>query len=183
MQKVSVKVNKKRKKIIKVRPTCEYPCQWDDLIDSRKKVIATIYTFEEGGKDKLKPGITKGKDGIYDIVVYAKEINNEVVKNALKDLEKITEKRYIFEGTPSCEDEIIAYAERLMKPLKKYGNPKEGYDFSTATTAKQKVEVISIWIGEILYEALTYKDIEAVKSLTKTIGAEIEELIKYKKKF
>jgi len=176
-------VNKKSKKIIKVIPTCEYPCQWDDLIDSRKKVIATIYAFEEGGKDKLKAGITKGKDGIYDIVVYTKEINNEVVKNALKDLEKITEKRYIFEGTPSCEDEIIAYAERLMNLLKKYGNPKEGYDFSTATTAKQKAEVISIWIGEILYEALTYKDIEAVKSLTKTIGAEIEELIKYKKKF
>jgi len=183
MQKVSVKVSKKRKKIIKVRPTCEYPCQWDDLIDSRKKVIATIYTFEEGGKDKLKPGITKGKDGIYDIVVYAKEINNEVVRNALKDLEKVTGERYVFAGSYSPEDKIIAYAEKLMRPLKKYGNLEEGYDFSTATTAKQKAEVISIWIGEILYEALTYKDIEAVKSLTKTIGAEIEELIKYKKKF
>jgi len=166
------------KKRIKIRPTCEYPCRWDDLIDSRKKVIATIYTLEEGGKDKLKPGITKAKDEIYDIVVYAKEINNEVVRNALKDLEKITDKRYIFEGTPSCEDELIAYAERLMKPLKKYGNPKEGYDFSKAKTPRQKAEIIGIWIGEILYEALTYKDVNAITSLTKTIKTEIEGLIK-----
>jgi len=166
------------KKRIKIRPTCEYPCQWDDLIDSRKKVIATIYTLEEGEKDKLKPGITKGKDGIYDIVVYAKKINNEVVRNALKDLEKITDKRYIFEGTPFCEDKIIAYAERLMRPLKKYGNSKEGYDFSKAKTPKQKAEIIGIWMGEILYETLTYKDVETVKSLTKTIKTEIEEFIK-----
>jgi hypothetical protein len=165
-------------KRIKIRPTCEYPCQWDDLIDSRKKVIATIYTPEEGGKDKLKLGITKGTDGIYDIVVYAKEINNEVVRNALKDLEKITDKRYIFEGTPSFEDEIIAYAERLMKPLKKYGNPKKGYDFSKAKTHRQKAEIIGIWMGEILYEALTYKDVNAVTSLIRTIKTEIEDLIK-----
>lgn len=178
MQKVLVKMNKKRKKIINVRPTCEYPCQWDDLIDSRKKVIVTIYTLEEGEKDNLKPGITKGKDGIYDIVVHAKEINNEVVRNALKDLEKVTGKRYVFASSHSPEDKIIAYAERLMRPLKKYGNPKEGYDFSKARTARQKAGVIGIWIGEILYEALTYKDVEAVKSLTETIKTEIEEIIK-----
>lgn len=168
---------KERKKKISVRPTGEYPCQWDDLIGPSKKVIATIYTLEEGYKDNLKPGITKGKDGIYDIVVYAKEINNEVVRNALKDLEKLTGKRYVFAGTPSLEDRIIAYAERLMKPLKKYGNTKAGYDFSKAKTPKQKADVIGIWIGEILCEALTYKDAEMVKSLTETIKTEIEELI------
>jgi len=166
------------KKKIKIRATCEYPCQWDDLIDSRNKVIATIYTLEEGKEDKLKPGITKGKDGIYDIVVYAKEINNEVVRNALKDLEKITGKQYVFEGSLSFEDKIIAYAERLMKPVKKYGNPEEGYDFSRAITPRQKAEIICIWIGEILYEALTYKDVNALKSLIKTIKTEIEDLIK-----
>lgn len=98
---------KENKKIIKVRPTCEYPCQWDDLIDSRKKLIATIYTLEEGEKDNLKPGISKGKDGIYDIVVYAKEINNEVARNALKDLEKVTGKRYVFVGQPYVCDIIL----------------------------------------------------------------------------
>jgi len=47
--------------------------------------------------------------------------------------------------------------------LKKYGNPEEGYDFSKAKTAKQKAKVIGIWIGEILYETLTYKDEEVVR--------------------
>lgn len=168
---------KECKKITKVKPTCEYPCQWDDLIDPGGKCIATIYTIEEGQKDNLKSGIEKGKDGIYDIVVHTKEINNEVMRNALKDLEKVTGELYIFEGSPSLEDKIIAYSEKLMKPLKKYGNPEEGYDFSKARTVKQKAEVIGIWIGEILYEALTYKDVEAVKSLTETIKIEIEELI------
>jgi hypothetical protein len=169
---------KEHKKVIRIRPTSEYPCRWDDLIDSHKKVIVTIYTLDEGEKDNLKPGITKGKDGIYDIVVHPKEINNEVVRNSLKDLEKMTRKEYAFEGSPSIEDEIISYAERLMKPLKKYGNLKKGYDFSRARTPRQKAEIIGIWIGEILYEALTYKDVETVKSLTETIKVEIEDLIK-----
>ncbi len=42
----------------------------------------------------------------------------------------------------------------------------------------KKAEVVSIWIGEILYEALSYKNAEAVKSLTETIKTEIEELVK-----
>lgn len=169
-----------RRKIIKVRPTCEYPCQWDDLINSSKKVIATIYTLEEGETDNIKSGITKRKDGICDIVVHAKEINNEVVRNALRDLEKVTDKRYVFTGFPSPEDRLVSYAERLMRPLKKYGNPKKGYNFSKARTVKQKAEVMCIWIGEILYEALTYKDAETVKSLTEMTKTEIEELISEK---
>lgn len=168
---------KRHKKIVRVKPTCDYPCQWDDLINSHNKVIATIYTIEEAEKDNPKPGITKGKDGIFDIVVYSKEINNEVVRNALQDLEKVTNKRYVFASSPSHEDKIIAYAERLMRPLKKYGDPKKGYVFSKARTAKQKTEIIGIWIGEILYEALTYKDVESVNSLVKTIRTEIEDLV------
>ena len=169
-----------RRKIIRLRPTCGYPCQWDDLINSSKKVIATIYTLEEGGKDNIRPGITKGKDGIYDIVVHAKEINNEVVRNALRDLEEVTDKRYVFSGSPSSEDKIIAHAERLMRPLVKYGNPEKGYNFLKARTVKEKAEVICVWIGEILYEALTYKDAKTVESLTETTKAEIEELISEK---
>lgn len=168
---------RKHKNTIRVRSTCEYPCQWDDLIDSRKQIIATIYNLKEGERDNLKLGITKGKDGIYDIVVHSEEINNEVVRNALEDLGKVTGKRYVFTGSPALEDKIIAYTERLMRPLKKYGNPKKGYDFSKARTPKQKAEVINIWIGEILYEALTYKDVESTKSLINVIQTEIEELI------
>jgi len=167
----------KKKKIIKIKPTTEYPCQWDDLIAPNRKVITTIYTDEEGKKDNLILGINKGKDGIYDIVISAKEINNQVVRNALEDLGKITGYQYKLAATPSLEDRIITYAEKLMKPLKKYGNPDDGYDFSNAQTAKQKAEVVGIWIGEILYEALTYKDLDTLKSLTETIKAEIEDLI------
>ena len=65
------------------------------MIDSKNNVIATIYTLKEGKKDNLKSGITKAKDGIYDIVVNSKEITVEVVKNALADLEKVTDKRYV----------------------------------------------------------------------------------------
>ena len=167
----------KKEKIIKIRPTTEYPCQWDDLIGPKRKVIATIYTVEEGKKDNLKLGINKGKDGIYDIVVSAKEINNQMVRNALGNLGKVTGYQYKLASTLSLEDKIITYAEKLMKPLKKYGNPDDGYNFSKAKTNKQKAEVIGIWIGEILYEALTYKDLDTLKSLTETIKAEIEELI------
>jgi len=168
---------KKHKKAIKIKPTCEYPCQWDDLIDSRNKPIATIYTLKEGIKDNKKTGITKGENGICDIVVDTREINNEVVRNALKDLEKAAEKRYIFAGSPSPEDEIIAYAERLMKPLIKYGDHEKGFNFTKARTPKEKTEVIGIWLGEILYDALTYKDDKSVKSLIKTILTEIEDLM------
>jgi nitrate reductase alpha subunit len=127
----------KNKRLMRIKPTSEYPSEWDDLIGPNKKVIATIYTPEEGKKDNLKPGITKGKDGIYDIVVHAKEINNEVARNALRNLEKVTGKQYIFVSTTSSEDRIINYAERLMRSLKKYGNPDEGYDFSRARTSRQ----------------------------------------------
>ena len=84
-----------KKTTIKITPTSVYPCQWDDLIDSKNNVIATIYTLKEGKKDNFKSGITKGKDGIYDIVVDSKEITVEVVRNALVDLEKVTDKRYM----------------------------------------------------------------------------------------
>ncbi len=95
--------NIKLKKLnaIKVKPTGEYPCQWDDLIDSKNNVIATIYTLKEGRKDNLKSGVEKGTDGIYDIVVNSKEITAEVVKNAFADLEKITDKRYMLADTIS----------------------------------------------------------------------------------
>lgn len=170
------------KKIIKVRPTGEYPCQWDDLIDEQGRVIATIYTEKEAEEEGLKfhkDGISKGRDGIYNIVVpLAQEINNEVVRNRLELLSKRTKKEYKFVSRPSLDDKIIKYADRLIKPLEKYGNIKDGYNFSKAKTPKQKTEVIRIWIGEILYEAMTYKDVKSLKSLVDCIKTEIQDLIK-----
>ena len=46
----------KNKKVMRIKPASEYPCQWDDLIGPNQKVIATIYTHEEGKKDNLRPG-------------------------------------------------------------------------------------------------------------------------------
>lgn len=85
-------------KSIKIYPTSEYPSEWDDLIDLRKRVIATIYGREYGIKEKCKIGITRAKDGIYDIVVQVKEINNKVVQDALGKLSEITKKKYKFES-------------------------------------------------------------------------------------
>ena len=164
--------------MIKIKSTGKYPCQWDDLIDEKGSVIATVYTEEEGKKDSLKFGITKGKDGIYDIVISTKEINNEVVRNVLIDLSNRTKKKYQLAASPTLEDKLIKYANSLIKPLEKYGTEKKGYNFSKAKTAKQKTEIIGIFIGEILYEALSYKDAEIVKSLTEIIKLEVKNLIK-----
>ena len=161
-----------------IKSTGQYPCQWDDLINEKGKIIATIYTEEEAKRDGLKFGISKGKDGIYDIVTSSKEINNEVVRNELNELSKRTKKKYQFVAESILEDKLIEYANKMIKPIEKYGNEKDGYDFSKARTPKQKTEIISIWIGEILYEAIAYKDVKTVKSLTTTIKLEIEDLIK-----
>jgi len=91
---------KKNEKIIRVRPTCEYPCQWDDLIGPDKKVVATLYTIQEVEKDNLKLGVKKGKDGVYDIVVHAKEINNDVeaIMSLIKTIK--TEIEELINGRP-----------------------------------------------------------------------------------
>ena len=162
----------------RIKPTGCYPCQWDDLIDSNKMVIATIYTEKEAKANGLKPGIRKAKDGIYNIVVCSNEINNEVVRNALKNLSKKTKQSYRFSAKSTLEDAIINYANKIMKPSEKYKDLKGNYDFSKAKIPKEKAEVIMGWIGEILYEGITYKDKNALESLVKTIKIEIQELIK-----
>ena len=81
-------------------------------------------------------------------------------------------------GKRSKEDKIITFTEKLMRRLVKYGDQKKGYDFSKIKAAKEKAKIIGIWIAEILYEAITRKDVETVKSLTEIILTEIEDLIK-----
>lgn len=170
--------NRSSKSVIFITPTGEYPSQWDDLIDASRRTIATIYTEQEAKKNHLARGIKKGKDGVYDIVVDAAEINHEMVRNALTKLAKKTSRSYRLKVNATAEDRIVNFANRLMRPLGKYGNPKRGYDFSWAVSPKQKGEVIGIWIGEILYEALVYKDVKTAQSLTRMIQIEIEDLIK-----
>ena len=58
---------------------------------------------------------------------------------------------------------------KLTEYIKKYRSEDQD--------ARQKAEVIGIWIGEILYEASAYKDVKTAKSFTETIRTEIGELI------
>jgi len=161
-----------------IRPTGGYPCQWDDLVDIRGNTIITIYTENEAKVSGIKSGIRKAKDGIYNLVVHSNEINNEVVRNALKKLSKKTKQDYKFLAKKTLDDKIINYADKLMKPSEKYKDSEGDYDFSSAKTPKEKAEIIMGWIGEILYEGETYKDKNALESLVKTIKIEIKELIK-----
>ena len=171
-------------KKIMVYQTSEFPCSYEDLVIKGKKggtTIATIYT--EGYAKKYTainplPRIKKSKKGIYDIVVDASEINSEVVRNALKDLEKKTHKKYKFICKKTAEDKIFKYAEQLIEYGKRF-KTKKGYNFDKVT-AHEKTQIIRSWIGEILYEAGVYKNLPVLKSLEKTISIEIEDLIKRK---
>lgn len=167
-------------KTINVYPTAQFPCRWEDLIDNKKKLIATIYTESEAKKDNLSFGIKKAKDGSYDIVVDATEINNEVVRNSLKDLEKMTNKTYKFISEKTNEDKIIDYSKKLIKSDERFKDKKGDYNFSKAKTSLEKNLVIRSWIGELIYETMVYKNPEVFKSLEKTINIEIRELLKSK---
>jgi len=168
------------KRKILVYSKTEYPCQRDDLITKKGKTIATIYTEKEAEKEKLAQGIRKAKNGIYDIVICGTEINNEIARNALKNLEKKTNKEYRFVSKKTFEDKIIDYANKLNSLADKYKDKNNCYDFSKAKSPSKKRNIIKSWIGEILYEAVAYKNVKALKSLTKIIGIEINDIIKQK---
>ena len=86
------------KKIIKLKTTGYYPCQWDDIIDENNKVRVTIYTLQNAKKDSLKlnkEGIYYNKeDEIYDIVLNIPELTVEIVRGLIKKLSKITGVKY-----------------------------------------------------------------------------------------
>lgn len=84
------------KKPIELYTLIEYPTNYDDLVDKKKKTVAAIYTLAYASV-KVQ-GITKAKDGIYDIVVGAREINNLIVNIALKDLSRHAGREFIFKG-------------------------------------------------------------------------------------
>ena len=180
MQGVQVEMKK-----IRVYQTIEFPCPYEDLVVKGKQgkiTIATIYT--EGYAKKYTtinslPRIKKSKNGIYDIVVDASEINNEIVRNALKDLEKKTHKKYKFICKKTAEDKIFKYAEQLIEYGERF-RTKKGYNLDRAKTPREKTQIIRGWIGEMLYEAEVYKNLPALKSLEKTIAIEIKDLIKQK---
>ena len=75
-----------------MRSTNEYPCLWDDLLKKDQSTYATVYTLEEKRKDDLNsvPGINKGQDGVWDIVLDIKQLTLDNVANSLKNLSQIT---------------------------------------------------------------------------------------------
>lgn len=78
-------------KIMNLKTTGEYPCQFDDLIDKNRKTYATIYTLKnarEYGINKI--GISKGKYGIFNIVKDVSKLTKNIVRNSLTELSKIT---------------------------------------------------------------------------------------------
>lgn len=87
-------------KVLNVYTVCDYPCEWDDLLDDKGQVIASIFTFDyiRAEDPRAKLGITQSEDGIYDIIVDDVEINGKVVQKALDSLSKLTAKKYKFEG-------------------------------------------------------------------------------------
>lgn len=80
------------------------------------------------------------------------------------------------------EKEILKYASRLEEPLKKClteegkGGKNLSYDFTKAKTAKQKVEVINMIMGEIIRGAVFNKDTKNLERLVEYRMKEIEEL-------
>jgi len=75
--------------------------------------------------------------------------------------------------------EMLKYANYLIDFGKKYKR-KDYYDFSKAKSPSEKTRIIRSWIGEILHEAVKYKNKAQLESLEKTISSEIRELIKQK---
>jgi len=73
---------------------------WEDLLDVvKQQTHATVYTLKYAREDKdmpKEPGITQGKDGIYHIIIDAKELTKTNIKNALEKLTEITGIDYLF---------------------------------------------------------------------------------------
>jgi len=80
---------------IKLISTSEYPCTYDDLIDSKTRKtlfsVSTLNSLEEEDID-IKTGITHSDDGVYDIVIDTEILTEDIVKKhvAFRPDERIT---------------------------------------------------------------------------------------------
>lgn len=177
---------------IKIINTSVLPIPWDYLVTNKtKQVVAIIYTEnfikENDNKDiegrKIKYGIHKGRKGVYNVVVSAKEINSCVIGRALEDLEKKTSRKYVYVGRRTYDDDIYDFAEKLiLESEKKFKTKKGHYDYNRAVKPLDKADVIGGWIGEFLHWAVTDKDARVLESLWRTVRYEIAELLKGEKK-
>jgi len=89
------------KKSIKLAPMEPVPTKkWNNLLDIiNQKTHATVYTLEYAREDPdmpKEPGITQGNDGIYLIVIDAKELTKTNINAALSKLTEKTGIEYKF---------------------------------------------------------------------------------------
>ena len=87
------------REVIILEPDDCFPCEWTDLFNIKTgRIYATVYTLDNTRSDYVRrikrTGITKGEDSIFYIVFNVPELEHAVVRNALKDLAKITNKEY-----------------------------------------------------------------------------------------
>ena len=74
--------------------TGELPCEWEDLITAQRNTYVTIHTLQEAKEDQLALGVSKGEDGVYDVVLDVPTLTCDVIKDALRLLSKVTGVNY-----------------------------------------------------------------------------------------
>ena len=67
-----------------------FPSDWEDLVNSDYQTIATVYTRKEAECDGLTVGVTRGKDGVYDIVIDAPRLTRKLVCESLGALREMS---------------------------------------------------------------------------------------------
>ena len=81
-----------------IRSIVELPSNWTDLIDRKRRTVATVYTASEAEQDGKPLGVGLSNDGVYDIVVDASKITPKVLKNVVMDLNDFSKRTYQLEG-------------------------------------------------------------------------------------
>lgn len=81
-------------KPMKLVPMGKLPSKsWEDLVDEERRTKVTVWTlgYVRESKDlPAIPGIHKGKDGIYDIIIDAPQLVRTNITDALKELTQLT---------------------------------------------------------------------------------------------
>ena len=76
--------------------TSEYPCKWDELIDADTEetvvMISSMSVVPE--EEKATLGISKGGDGIWDIVIKDDNITKDRLDRLMSELSKKTGVEY-----------------------------------------------------------------------------------------
>ena len=82
-------------KLMELKSTGQYPCQWNDIIDNKRRTYVTVYTLKNAREDGIKRAcIKKARDGVFDIVIDTSQLTKKIIVKALEDLSKITEIKY-----------------------------------------------------------------------------------------